>query len=384
MKSKELIAKLNVYLQKSILASSDIKIEGGVSLLLPYSHSGQNGIYLSHYKSFLEMVDLRILPSSSTFFVVDCNEEPDATNLNKGCSYIFLNCTLDEFSLILSDMFKKNKQLIDQNNYVKMQNIWEQIINMPGNTEEILSKTKEFFYPFHCFVACIVLTPKHEHANLSSSDLFLLIKELNDFFPETNIFPYKNQIIILYSQDSRPINTLSFSYNSFSSILETYHMNASISNACRHPQMFPTLYHTAASSVDLGTKISSLHVYDNIYQYEEYSTYYIINLCVQEFIRIHGHSDIIYLVSPCIIELYRYDIKHNSDLLKTLFQYMLSGCNVVATSKILYMHRNTVFNKLSKIHSIISLPLDNGRTQFNLLMSCFIVTYYREYLERIL
>lgn len=384
MKSEELITILSKYIKKTVLASSDIKIENGVSLLLPYSLMKQNGVYLCHNKTFQEMISLRTLPSNSTFFIVDCMEEPDETINKNDCSYFFLTCTLDELSLILSDIFEMKKNLIIQNNYAKMQNIWNQLISIPGHTDEILAKIKEFYYPFRNFVACIVLISKPEHAKMSANDMFLLFEDLNSFFPETNIFPYKNQIIILFSQDSRPINTLSFSNDDFYLILQKYHMDAGISNACRHPHMYPTLYHTSLSSLELGTKITSLHISNSIYQYDEYSTFYIIDLCVKEFIRIHGHSDIIYLVSPCIIELYRYDLKHNADLLTTLFHYLMNGCNVSITSKAIYMHRNTVFNKLKKINSIITLPLDNGRTQFKLFMSCFIVTYYREYLERII
>lgn len=383
MKSDELITLLSKCIKNTVLASSDIKIENGVSLLLPHTLMKQNGVYLCHNKIFQEMKSLGTLPSNSTFFVVDCMEEPDEAIYKNDCSYFFLTCTLDELSLILSDIFENKKKLIAQYNYTKMQNIWNQLISIPGRTDEILAKIKEFYYPFRNFVACIVLISKQEHANMSMNDMFLL-GELNNFFPETNIFPYKNQIIILFSQDSRPINTLAFSYDAFNLILQKYHMDAGISNACRHPHMYPTLYHTSFSSLELGTKITSLRISNNIYQYEEYSTFYIIDLCVKEFIRIHGHSDIIYLVSPCIIELYRYDLKHNADLLTTLFHYLLNGCNVAITSKAIYMHRNTVFNRLKKINSIITPPLDNGRTQFKLLMSCFIVTYYREYLERII
>lgn len=109
--------------------------------------------------------------------------------------------------------------------------------------------------------------------------------------------------------------------------------------------------------------------------------YYIIDLCVKEFIRIHNHKDIIYLISPSVIELYRYDKKHNSDLLDTLFHYLLCGRNVSDTANVLYMHRNTVLNKIHKISSIIHAPLDNGNVQFTLLMSCFIINYYENYLE---
>lgn len=385
MKSEELIVILSQHIKKTILTSSNIKIENGISLLLPNSQIKQDGIYLCHMKTLKDIINFRTLPANITFFVADCMEEiPEIDNTQNNCSYFFLTCTMDELSLTLSSVFEQNKRLINRNNYKKMQDLWNQLIEILGHTDEILAITKEFYYSFHNYVACIVLIMEQDYAKISEDDLFLLLEELNDFFPETNIFPYKNQIIILYSQDNRPTNTLSFSYDAFSSILHTYHMNAGISNACRYPHMYPTLYHTSLSSLELGIKITSFSIKNNIYPYEEFSTFYIIDLCVKEFIRIHGHSDIIYLISPSIIELYRYDLKHNADLLSTLFHYLLNGCNITITSKILYMHRNTIFNKLKKINSIISYPLDNGHTQFKLLMSCFIVTYYREYLERIL
>lgn len=385
MKSEELVLILSQHIKKSILTSPNIKIENGISLLLPNSHMKQGGVYVCHLNTLKDLEFLRTAPSNATFFVVDCKEEPvDLPVAQSNCSYLFLSCTMDELSLTLSNIFKQNERQLLRNNYTKMQALWSQIIQIPGRTDEILALMKEFYYSFHTYVACLVITRENDYARISEDDLFLLLEELNAFFPETNIFPFKNQIIILYSQDERPTTILSFSYDSFSSLLQKYHMNVGISNACRHPHMYPTLYHTSISSLDLGIKISSFQMNSNFYQYEDFSTFYIIDLCVKEFTRIHGHSDIIYLVSPCIIELYRYDLKHNADLLSTLFHYLLNGCNISTTSKTLYMHRNTIFNKLKKINSIISYPLDSGLTQFKLLMSCFVVTYYREYLERIL
>ncbi|WP_124067101.1 helix-turn-helix domain-containing protein [Clostridium sp. E02] len=385
MKSEELVLILSQYIKKTVLASSDIKIENGISLLLPNSYLKQDGVYLCRLNTLKEILNFESQPANITFFVIDCTEASlEIENIQTNCSYLFLSCTMDEISVLLSNIFQRNERLIVRSNYKKMQAIWNQIIQIPGQTDEILTIIKDFYYSFHKYIACLVLTMEQDCAKISENDLLLLLEELNIFFPETNIFPYKNHIIILYSQDNRPTSTLSFSYDSFSSILHKYHMNAGISNACRYPHMYPTLYHTSLSTLDLGIKISSFRINNRIYQYENFSTFYMIDLCVKEFVRIHGHSDIIYLVSPCIIELYRYDIKHNADLLSTLFHYLLNGCNITNTSKSLYMHRNTLFNKLKKINSIISSPLDNGRTQFKLLMSCFVVTYYREYMERIL
>ena len=195
------------------------------------------------------------------------------------------------------------------------------------------------------------------------------------------MFPYEGRFILLHSQEYRPGSYMDFSYEEFNRILEQFQLTAGISNACRHTDMYGTLYLTVLGALRLAKQLPMKRRFNRIIQYEQYSTYYIIDLCVQEFIRIHQHRDIIYLISPAVIELYRYDKAHNTDLLKTLFSYLLSGRNVSETASVLYMHRNTVFNKLNKIHSIIGLPLEDGNMQFKLLMSCFVVTYYQDYLK---
>ncbi|MBF4694446.1 PucR family transcriptional regulator [Fusibacter ferrireducens] len=383
MKSDELILTLSPFIKGTLLRTSNIKIENGISLLLPNAYIRQDGVYICKMQTFQSILNSKNSLQNVTFFVVDCvHELPKLDDAQDTCSYIFLTCSLDELSTVFSKIFEQKKRLIDHGNYEKMKILWQQLIQTPRHKDELRTIINEFYYSFRRFVACIVLIMKQDHPKLSENDLYLLFEELNDLFPETNIFPFKNQIVILYSQDNRPDSDLAFSYDKFSLILEKYHMDAGISNACRYPLLYPTLYHTSLSSLYLGRKLSSYHISDNIYNFENYSTFYIIDLSVKEFIRIHGHSDIIYLVSPDIIQLHRYDLDHNTDLLTTLFQYLLNGCNITVTSKILYMHRNTVFNKLKKIKNIISDPLDDGQIQFKLLMSCFVVTYYKEYLEQ--
>lgn len=55
--------------------------------------------------------------------------------------------------------------------------------------------------------------------------------------------------------------------------------------------------------------------------------------------------------------LYKYDEENNSDLLNTLKSYIYNGCNTIATSKDLYLHRNTVSYRLNQIEKILEVDL---------------------------
>ena len=93
-----------------------------------------------------------------------------------------------------------------------------------------------------------------------------------------------------------------------------------------------------------------------------------------------GSTDIILLSDPAIITLYRYDTEHNSNLCDVLFHYLSRGRSVSETAKALYMHRNTVQNKIAKISQLTSLDLADGNVGQRLLYSCQIIRYYTEYL----
>ncbi len=117
-----------------------------------------------------------------------------------------------------------------------------------------------------------------------------------------------------------------------------------------------------------------------VHTVDEYGGFVIIHYCVKEFIRTHGHRDILYLIHPALVHIARYDAEHGTDLRKVLYAYLLAGENVQRTSELLYMHRNTVQNKLKKIAEIAEPDFSDGLLCQRLLFSCQIL----EYAERIL
>ncbi len=375
MKEEKVISILNSSLIFKISIKVDIPLENGLNIYIPSFAMSNERCFVTDYNSLIKFSTDEQLPDSSFFFVLNSPDCCSEISLPHGNSYFFLNIGMESFIYKFDKMFLDLQPKIRVKNYQSMQENWQKVIT--GNNK---IECTEFFYSLKEFVACIVVE-KYNSSSFQDSELSSLINDLDNFFIRTNIFPFKNQVIIMYSQKERPSTELSFSYSKFNDLLSIHNSLAGISNACRYTEMYGTLYHTSSTSLELSKKINTDKKYVNIAIYDEYATYYIIHLCVKEFIRIHGHTDIIYLISPSIIKLYRYDKKYNGDLLNTLFYYLLSGQSTIETAKKLFMHRNTVSNKLSKIHAIINTTFDDGNTQFKLLMSCFIVNYYKDYLE---
>ena len=62
----------------------------------------------------------------------------------------------------------------------------------------------------------------------------------------------------------------------------------------------------------------------------------------------------------------------NDSLLNTLKYYLLSQKNVSKTSKIIFMHRNTVMYRLKKIQEALEVDLSDPNTCFELYLAIII------------
>lgn len=144
-----------------------------------------------------------------------------------------------------------------------------------------------------------------------------------------------------------------------------------------HPSLRHTLYFIASSTIRLGCKLHRFSGDKRVFSYEDYSMYYIIDLCATKYIETHHHND---LIHPSIIKICRYDAEHKSNLRDVLYYYLLCACSLNKTASAMYMHRNTVLNKLNKINEITEIPLEDGYTRHRMIMSCLIMRYYEDYL----
>lgn len=78
---------------------------------------------------------------------------------------------------------------------------------------------------------------------------------------------------------------------------------------------------------------------------------------------------------PTVVELIDYDNKHSGTLVPTLVAYLDHNRHLVATSKALFLHRNTVKYRLERCHEILRLDLTQASVAMNVRLSLKIMRY---------
>lgn len=90
-----------------------------------------------------------------------------------------------------------------------------------------------------------------------------------------------------------------------------------------------------------------------------------------------GDSILPFFVDPAIQALAQYDAQMHSDLVKTLAAYLAAMGNQVATAAALFIHPNTLRNRLQRIHELTGLDLKDAQTCFKLAASYKVAAYLR-------
>lgn len=244
---------------------------------------------------------------------------------------------------------------------------------------EIQNRIRFLPNPLKSFCCVVLIT--FDPVQLPDPPYSYIMQQLEEIFVHTNMAVYKNDIVILHTQEGRPQASMDFDYDRLDELLKRYHAYAGISNASRHRVRIRTMYMIASATIRLGRALRRESLPERMFSYEDYSMYYIVDLCAKQYMEDHHHDDLIYLIHPSIIKICRYDASHKTNLRDVLFFYLLCGCSLNRTAKIMYMHRNTVLNKLNKINEIAEIPLEDGYTQQRMIMSCLIMRYYEEYMH---
>ena len=67
---------------------------------------------------------------------------------------------------------------------------------------------------------------------------------------------------------------------------------------------------------------------------------------------------------------------HNNNLEETLLAYIDLNCSAVKTAERLYIHVNTLYQRLNKIEEHLKVSLDNMEDLFRLWLACYLKRYY--------
>ena len=80
-------------------------------------------------------------------------------------------------------------------------------------------------------------------------------------------------------------------------------------------------------------------------------------------------------INETILEIYIYDRDNNTSLLETLFQYLLNNRSLNETSRILFVHKNTVTYRLERVKDLFNIDFNNVENNLSFMYSASIIKY---------
>lgn len=367
-------------LKKSIIFSNtpipECSLDEGIRFFFPAPNHYMNGaVFIGTPIQWRILQQNKQILDGCTYLI--CTEnDADAHNI-----HMPITCNVFVIKATIYSLMQKMNYLIEATNvstkhdyYDEYIEFWNNVMNNEyKNYDDIMQIMNLFPHKIKDNVACIVV--RHESYLPSEFSTSQIEETLSEFFYDTNLFYYKNEWIIIYSQDGSATDTLNFSYDAFSQLLEHLHLNAGISYASHWANLLHTLYKTATASIDIGTNLNVLPKYKRIYTYYQYNPYYIVHMSYRKFTELHGTS-VIYLTHPDVFYLWNSE----PELFEVLYAYLSHGQSISETSRALYMHRNTVCNKLKKIEAALSHSINDPEYQLLLLLSCMLIKFHSEYI----
>lgn len=225
--------------------------------------------------------------------------------------------------------------------------------NLQDNTI-IEERMKYLNLEFQKNIYLITIRPKIDSSKISSiSDIQ---KKDIDRYGESII--YNNDIVLLSSFEDSTMNPeehLSGLYNRMSK----GKMAVGISRRVDSLANIRKAYDQSLKAIEIGRKI---YTEKNVYTYEDCAAY--------DFILSHSKKENLYdFCHPSILLLKEYDKQNNTDLMKTLYFYLLKDKKLKEISNILNIHRNTLTGRIDKIIEVIKLDLNNPDIEFHLLLT---------------
>lgn len=203
-----------------------------------------------------------------------------------------------------------------------------------------------------------------------------IISQLEQVFPFSNITVYRGEILALVRK-SRNNGRLAFDREPLVRLLECYHGYAAIGNYSKFLTSLPPIYYQTRSIIDIGLSMRG-DPGERIFYYEDYAVYLTVELCARAGRQRFGSSNLVYLCTPALIALLRYDGKHGTDFCKVLHAYLKNDRNVSATAAELYIHRNTMMYKLKRMEEIMGDSLDDSMVRERLLFSFRVIEYLQK------
>ncbi len=226
--------------------------------------------------------------------------------------------------------------------------------------------------PHKCFRCIVVSFETGRH----TPPLGLITRSLSRVFPDSSIAVYQGDLVILAKAEPDSWQ-FSFDREQLQAILERYQAYAAIGNRSLFISSIRPIYLQTRAAIQIGRALHQREA-NRVFYYDDYTAYHLIDLCCRLGYEFH-EDHLAYLCTPRYTALLRHDRDNNDNLCEILKTYIHNNCNTTKTSKDLFLHRNTVINKIARIEEIIGCSLDSWEVQMRLMLSSMVREYAEQY-----
>lgn len=184
----------------------------------------------------------------------------------------------------------------------------------------------------------------------------LISKQLNHLLPGSHWVVYDRKIVFLLNEpDERLLQTES----TLTEYLQINHLTASVSKSFDSILEIRTFYNQALKAYKLGQKYHKENV---IYKYKDYTIYHIIEIIAES----HNLTNFYH---PGIVRIQEYDRVHNTNFIETLKLYLHHVNQPELVAKKLFIHKNTVFYRISRIKELFQINLEDGEERLKIQLT---------------
>lgn len=141
--------------------------------------------------------------------------------------------------------------------------------------------------------------------------------------------------------------------NALSDYLKDCNMCAGISNEFSEITMLSTFFGQSVKAIE----INNFYHYTMSYRVVKYTDFSITHLL--EIVSKSSKIRLIDFCHPTLLYILQYDRTNNTDYLNTLSAYILANGSIRLAAQVLYIHTNTMYNRISKIRDDFKLDLDD-------------------------
>lgn len=348
-------------------------------------------IYLVSQNDALDFLSKAVIQPGATVMISDVTV-PGTFTRHPMCESITvvefrcsLNATFNQLAKAMSRHFRSTQRYNTNESHshqAQLLTLWKQIRSKTlQGTLEIKEQLRQLCPDLKSYIRLFVIVGKEQEKGRNWAEA---LQALQSVLPNSHLFFDGNEsdekIIGFQFLDQQNFGEID-NQDAVETLLDQLQLSMMVSNATRDYSKLNTLYSITHRACMIAERLE-LQPNEHIYHFERYSMYEIIDLCTQRYMSLFNHSDIINLVHPIVVHLTRYDEKHRTNLRDILFYYLRNSQDIKRTAEVMYMHRNTVSNKINQIRNICHIDFEDGGLCQRLLFSCQVILYYEKVLHQ--